>query len=95
MPRRNFYVAERHFPNRLVEPDWDAPHRRRVDLLSPTARCETCLYWHGLCGLDTTRMTRAEDRCEVYQQHPDHAEETAQRAASWKFEAPMARRPGL
>ena len=73
------------------EPDWDAPHHQRADLLHATARCETCLYWYGLCGLDTRRVCRPEDRCEVYQQHPDHADETAQRAAEWKHE-PQKRR---
>ncbi len=67
-----------------AEPDWDAPYRRPADLLPTHARCGSCLYWFGACGLDTRRMRRAEDRCDAWQHHPDARADAARRAASWK-----------
>ena len=80
------------------EPDWDAPHHQRAELLPAYARGETCLYWQRVeacCGLNTRKICRAEDRCDVWQEHPDHAAEVARRAASWRHEAREAKRAGL
>ena len=78
-----------------AEPDWDAPYHQRADLLPTIARCSTCLYWCGACGLDTSRMRRAEDRCAAWQHHPDARADTARRAASWRPAIQESHRPAL
>ena len=45
------------------EPDIDAPWNAHTIDLRNDARCETCAYWFGVCGLDTRYVKRAEDRC--------------------------------
>ena len=79
----DLHVNTHDFPLRH-DPDLDAPYRQPVALLSPHARCETCAYWCGLCGLDTTLVTGEEWRCRAWEQHPRHREEVARVMA--KFE---------
>ena len=72
------HVNTHEFPFR-IDPDWDAPYRQPANLLPNEARCATCAYWCGICGLDTSRVKGEEDRCASWQQHREHAAEVVMR----------------
>jgi len=82
----DLHVNTHEFPFR-IDPDYDAPWRQPAELLPAWARCDTCLYWCGLCGLDTRWVTNAESRCASWERHPRHAAEVAAAESQWKAES--------
>ena len=65
------------------EPDFDAPWNQRRAETSPK-RCEICLYWCGICGLDTRKVTRAEDVCRSFDEHPTHRARREAAGNAWR-----------
>ena len=73
------------------EPDWDAPHRQRHELLPTNAHCSNCAHWCGLCDLDDGRVRLSGDRCAHWSNGVDYAELTAWAVEERAREARMAR----